>query len=150
MKLGTEKSLKFVNFGVYSFNLGTNELKIGNETVALRPKAGCFLKMLIEAEGEIVSHQDLYEGIWGETVVQRLDGLHQLAKDVRHSLSEENCDLVINIPGVGYKFSKPRYVARHGTQAPIFSTPVAYFGGVATLPVAFLLYCLAIGLGFTS
>lgn len=146
----TEKNLKLVHFGAYSFDPESKELKFEGSIVKLRPKASLFLQLIIAADGAVVPHDQLYRQIWGDRVVQRLEGLHQLAKDVRHALAECKNNAVINVPGVGYRFE-----ACHATSNSVATTKatpsrIAYFSGLATLPLAFLTYCMMIASGLLN
>lgn len=150
MTFSAENSLKFVNFGSFLFNLETCELKDSGIAVPLRPKAGQFLKVLIEAEGEVVSHKVLYDKIWKNSVVQRLEGLHQLARDVRNSIADDDCAVIVNVPAVGYRFAADVNRGSNNSRVPEFTPRFAYLGGLLTLPIAFLAYCLMIAAGLAS
>ncbi|MCG8414074.1 MAG: winged helix-turn-helix domain-containing protein [Pseudomonadales bacterium] len=143
----TENSLKLVELGPYLFDLKSGELSKLGSPVPLRPKASKFLKILLEANGKAVTHDELYREIWEQRIVERLDGLHQLAKDTRRALADYDQELIKNIPGVGYKASLPCSLAAQEPKPIGASIRNAYLGGLLTLPVAFVVYCLAVASG---
>ncbi len=147
MITSAEKSLKLVEFGVYSFDLDNGELKKQGKPVRLRPKARLFLQLLIEADGALVPHEKLYSAIWHGRVVLGLDGLHQLAKDARKALAGCKVNPVINVPGAGYRFEAQLLAPMTLSGNRRHSSRMAYLGGLATLPVAFLAYCLMLASG---
>jgi DNA-binding winged helix-turn-helix (wHTH) protein len=142
----SENCLKIAYFDSYAFNIDTGELHKNGEKISLRPKAAKVLAKLIEGQGEVMTKETLYGYVWGKTVVQRQDGLHQLIKDIRNALDEDSQTIgyLQNVPGIGYKFcgellhipeiSRPRIVPRS----------LAYMAGILTFPIIFLGFCLVV------
>ena len=111
----------------------------------------CFLKKLIEADGSVVRHDELYVAIWKDRVVERTNGLHQLAKDVRQALTDRaTTDYVQNVPGVGYRFCGDLSVTPMEIAPFRFSARTAYVSGLATLPTMLIVYCVLIANGVLS
>lgn len=150
MKLNTEKSLKFANFGRYSFDMYAGELRYDGLRIPLRPKASQFLRLLIEADGATVPHCELYQAIWDKRVVQRLDGIHQLAKAVRQALDDAEEELIENVPAIGYRFAGELGLQENLENRYRLTGRSAYFCGLFTVPFAFVAYCVLIAAGIVS
>lgn len=145
----TEKSLKIARFGSFSFDLHSRELLCSGSRIPLRPKAAQLLHILLEAEGQTVSHVDIYAEIWPDRVVSQLEGLHQLAKDVRRALNHDPDESVTieNLPRVGYRLVGIITTAEEQPTLPKPDAKSAYLKGLLTLPALILGYCLILGLG---
>ncbi|MEQ8953843.1 MAG: winged helix-turn-helix domain-containing protein [Gammaproteobacteria bacterium] len=140
----SENSLKIVSFDGFTLDLETGELTHNGKPIALRPKARTLLVSLVSAHGKTVSHEKLYQQIWGNGVVQQQDGIHRLIRDIRTALGDgqQSRHYLENIPRVGYRFTAqllPPAVVQSATRP---RPQRAFLAGFLAFPAAFLVFCL--------
>ena len=142
----SENCLKIAYFDSYAFNLDTTELRRSGIRISLRPKAAKVLAKLIEERGEVTTKEALYRYVWGKTVVQQQDGLHQLIRDIRNALDDDSqtSSYLQNIPGIGYKFCGELLHMPEIGEPRFWQRGLAYMTGFLTFPVLFLGYCLVV------
>lgn len=142
----SENCLKIVYFDRYAFNIDIGELRKNGVKIALRPKAAKVLAKLIEGQGEVTTKETLYRVVWGETVVQQQDGLHQLIKDIRNALDDnsQTSGYLQNVPGIGYRFCGELLHMPELSGPRVRQRGLAYMSGFLTFPILFLGYCLVV------
>src|SRR5215831_7875152 len=97
-------------FGVYDFDLGTCELCRGGSVVRLQPQPAQVLRVLIEAEGQIVSRERIRELVWGTEIHVDFDrALNYAVSQIRSALrdSAESPRYIETIPKAGYRLLAP-------------------------------------------
>jgi len=108
-----------MKFGVYDFDLETCELCRGGSVVRLQPQPAQVLRVLIEAEGQIVSRERIRELVWGTEVHVDFDrALNYAVSQIRSALrdSAESPRYVETIPKAGYRLlASVEKVAREQT-----------------------------------
>jgi len=78
-----------MKFGVYDFDLETCELCRGGSVVRLQPQPAQVLRVLIEAEGQIVSRERIRELVWGTEVHVDFDrALNYAVSQIRSALRD--------------------------------------------------------------
>ncbi len=95
-----------IKFGVYDFDLDTCELCRGGSVVRLQPQPAQVLRVLIEAEGQIVSRERIRELVWGTEVHVDFDrALNYAVSQIRSALrdSAESPRYIETIPKAGYR-----------------------------------------------
>ena len=60
---------EYIAFGQYKLDLKNECLRLGTQTISLRPKAFAVLKLLLEHQGALVTKQQLLDTIWPDTFV---------------------------------------------------------------------------------
>jgi DNA-binding winged helix-turn-helix (wHTH) protein len=95
-----------VQFGDFTFDAETRELKRGATPVHLSPKAFRFLELLLENRPKALSKPDLQEKIWPNTFVSE-ENLASLAAEARDAIGEDGRSalFVRTVYGFGYAFS---------------------------------------------
>src|SRR5262245_37973301 len=86
----------------------TRRLFIGRECLSLTPKAFDTLLVLIANRGQIVSKNDLINGVWADTAVEENNLTQQIAA-LRRAFGERAGDhrFIVTVPGRGYRFVAP-------------------------------------------
>ena len=97
-------------FGLYEFDLDSQELSREGSPVPLQNQPAQLLALLIRNAGTIVTKQAMIEHIWGEkTHVDYNEGLSYAVKQIRKALRDdsENPCFLQNVPRRGYRFIAP-------------------------------------------
>ena len=81
------------------------EVRLSGKAVVLSPKEFDFLRCLIQADGRVLSREDILEKVWGYDRSLDLDTrtVDQHVKRLREKLGPEAAR-VATVKGVGYKF----------------------------------------------
>lgn len=96
-----------VRFGVYTFNAQTLELRRRGNLVHLRPQPAKVLALLLSRPGELVTREQLQQGIWGkDTFIDFEQGLNFCVKQIRAVLNDdaEAPKFLETVPRRGYRF----------------------------------------------
>lgn len=75
---------------------------VGGDRVELRNKSMDVLIMLAGRAGQIVSKDDLLDGVWKKNVVSE-EGLVQCIADIRRTLDDKDKAVIETVPGSGYR-----------------------------------------------
>ena len=97
-------------FGVFSFDEGTLELRKAGRSIALEPQPARALALLLARAGEVVTREELAAHVWGEaTQVDFNRGLAYCLSQVRAALGDsgENPRYVQTLPKRGFRFVAP-------------------------------------------
>ena len=82
------------------------------ERIVVTPKAFAVLEYLVERAGQLVTHEELLEGVWPNRMVEP-QAVKKRILDVRNALgdSPKNPEFIETVPKRGYRFIAP--VSRH-------------------------------------
>jgi predicted ATPase len=82
------------------------------ERIVVTPKAFAVLEYLVERAGQLVTHEELLEGVWPDRMVEP-QAVKKRILDVRNALgdSPKNPEFIETVPKRGYRFIAP--VSRH-------------------------------------
>ncbi len=89
-------------FGPFELDTGRETLTRDGEPVLLRPQSLAVLRILASRAPEVVTKRELFDAVWGGTVVTD-DSLVQCIGDIRRALGDEPGRLVRTVPRRGYK-----------------------------------------------
>jgi len=96
-----------VRFGPYEVRLRTQEVLKGERRLKLPPKAFQVLRVLLEANGQLVTREELHRALWSsDTFVDFDHGLNNAVKKLRDVLSDsaETPRYIETLPRLGYRF----------------------------------------------
>lgn len=107
-------------FDQYEVDLNRGELRKGCVSVAIQEQPFQILRMLLQAEGEVVTREQLCAALWPkDTFVDFEHGINTAVKKLRQALedSAERPRFVETLPRIGYRFMAPVewMNSRHGT-----------------------------------
>ena len=99
--------------GAYSdtsvtLNFLTHEVQVRGDKVHLRPTEFRLLAYLAQNNDRVVGHQELLERVWGDPAGS-LDSLKWYVSALRDKVEEDsqNPRLIITVPRIGYRYSRP-------------------------------------------
>jgi DNA-binding winged helix-turn-helix (wHTH) protein/TolB-like protein len=95
-------------FGGFCLDPLKRQLLRDGQVVSLTPKAVAALLILVSRRGEIVTKDELMNGVWFDTVVEE-NNLTQQISTLRRTLGEKRDEnrYIVTIPGQGYSFIAP-------------------------------------------
>ncbi len=99
------------SFGEFTLDLDRGALLRAGADIKLRPKSFEVLSYLIERQGLLVTKDELFNAIWGRTVVTE-DAITQCLSDIRRALRDQSQEMIRTVPRRGYIFDLP--VTQHG------------------------------------
>jgi two-component system KDP operon response regulator KdpE len=81
----------------------------GGRTLALSPRQSQLLKLLLDADGRVLTHRDLMHAIWGSRDRSTIALLRNLVQDLRRKIEIDPKQPVhiLNHSRVGYQFNRP-------------------------------------------
>lgn len=94
------------SFGEYTLDLRRGTLLRAATEVPLRPKSFSVLRFLVERHGQLVTKDELLDGVWGRTVVTE-GSITQCLLDVRRAIGDDAQSIVRTVPKRGYIFDAP-------------------------------------------
>ena len=97
-------------FGVFSFDEATLELRKAGRVIALEPQPAKALALMLARAGDVVTREELAAQMWGEgTHVDFNRGLAYCLSQVRAALGDsgENPRFIQTLPKRGFKFVAP-------------------------------------------
>jgi Tol biopolymer transport system component/DNA-binding winged helix-turn-helix (wHTH) protein len=97
-------------FGRFQLDLNSRELLCSGTRVPIQDKPLQILRLLLEAEGQVVSREQIRAALWPEdTFVDFEHGVNTAVKKLRQALedSAENPEYIETLPRVGYRFLVP-------------------------------------------
>ena len=127
-------------FHSFQVDLSSNELFRAGERVPIQEQPLQVLRLLLEAEGKVVTREQLRAALWpGNTFVDFEHGVNTAVKKLRQALedSAESPKFVETLPKVGYRFMVPvEWVADgRGNHPSPRVVPFALPGPTAVPPV---------------
>jgi Tol biopolymer transport system component/DNA-binding winged helix-turn-helix (wHTH) protein len=103
-------SLRRARFDCFQVDLSSNELFRAGVRVPVQDKPLQVLRLLLEAEGRVVTREQLQSALWADhTFVDFEHGVNTAVKKLRHALedSAEHPSFVETLPRIGYRFIAP-------------------------------------------
>jgi TolB-like protein/DNA-binding winged helix-turn-helix (wHTH) protein/Tfp pilus assembly protein PilF len=94
------------SFGEFTLDLDRGALLRAGADIKLRPKSFEVLSYLIERQGLLVTKDELFNAIWGRTVVTE-DAITQCMSDIRRALRDQSQETIRTVPRRGYIFDLP-------------------------------------------
>jgi DNA-binding winged helix-turn-helix (wHTH) protein len=106
-------------FGPYRLDCRTRELWLGDEVVALTPKAFDLLRVLVTSGGRVVEKSELMQLVWPDSFVSE-DSLTQNIATLRKALgdSPDRPRYIATVPRRGYRFVTSVQTAYDPTDSP--------------------------------
>ena len=90
-----------LNFERFCLDVRRGCLRIGEQDIALRPKAYEVLRHLAQNSGRLVTKQELYEAVWQNVIVSD-DSIAQCIRELRSRLGDDDHSLIKTVPRRGY------------------------------------------------
>ena len=88
-------------FDRFTLDLARGTLRMGDEEIALRPKAFDVLRPLAENAGRLVPKEDFHKAVWPNVAVTN-DSLVQCIRELRQLLGDEEHSLIRTVSRRGY------------------------------------------------
>jgi TolB-like protein/DNA-binding winged helix-turn-helix (wHTH) protein/Flp pilus assembly protein TadD len=95
-----------LTFGEFTLDTARGALFRDGVEVRLRPQSFEVLRFLVENANRLVSKDELFAAVWGETVVTD-DSLTQCLIDIRRAIGDGSRELIRTVPRRGYVFECP-------------------------------------------
>jgi len=99
------ESVKEFAFGEYRLRTDDLVLRCRGLAVALAPKVALTLVALIERAGEVVSKEDLFQTVWGDSAVEESNLSQNIYTLRRHFEANGYASLIETLPRRGYRFT---------------------------------------------
>lgn len=131
-----ERSRLLLRFGEFELALRSLELYRRGEPQPLAPQPARALSLLARNAGELVTHRDLREELWGSDVNVEADQcIHACIKQVRAALGDSAADsrYIKTLPRRGYRFQVAVDVVKKPVAMSATPTPCAPDEGSQTL-----------------
>ena len=98
-----------VAFGPFELDLNAHQLRRQGRLLKLQELPLRLLTVLVEAPGELVTHERLQKELWGDTVVNFDDGLHTAVRKLREALGDSATTprFIATVARKGYRFIAP-------------------------------------------
>ncbi len=93
-------------FANAEFEQPSGTLRIGGQTLRLRPQSAAVLAQLLENAGQLVTHDTLIQSVWGDTIVTD-NSLAQCISEIRGVLGSTPDKMIETVPRRGYVFQAP-------------------------------------------
>ncbi len=97
---------KCLEFGGFALDLTRGALFRAGTEIRLRPKSFEVLRFLAENADRLVTRDEIFAAVWGDTIVTD-DSLTQCLIDIRRALGDESHEIVRTVPRRGYVFDLP-------------------------------------------
>ncbi len=94
------KELITISEGI-QYNSKNNELVINNESVSLGKKESMLIKLFMQNEGEVLTHERIYKHLWDYDEEPSDTALRTYIKNLRKMIGKE---CIVSIKKQGYKF----------------------------------------------
>lgn len=106
-------------FGEFQLDVAGRDLRRGGQVVALTPKSFELLVFLVQRQGDIVTKEEIFAGIWLDTIVEE-SNLSVQVSTLRRALGDQASHPVYieTIPRRGYRFLAPATLVEL-TSAPV-------------------------------
>ena len=106
---GTQQKETPIVLGTLSLNPATGELTSDGKPVNVTVTEARILYQLMKNAGQVVTHANLAEALWGSDYPGAADSLKVYIRRLREKLEPDSSEpkLIITRPGVGYQIVKP-------------------------------------------
>jgi two-component system KDP operon response regulator KdpE len=93
--------------GPLSIDFARRRVLLNGREIALTPTEYALLKVFVTHRGKILTRQMLLQALWGAQSHDRMHSLHVYVAQLRQKIEPvpEHPQLILTIPGVGYRFS---------------------------------------------
>lgn len=95
-----------VSIGKVAFDPLGGTLRMGDQVRRLRPQSAAVLSRLLDQPGQLVTHDQLIQSVWGDTIVTD-NSLAQCISDIRAALGPAHDQCIETVPRRGYVFQAP-------------------------------------------
>ena len=91
-----------------SVDIGKRRITVSGYQIKLTPREFRLFSLLVENAGQILSHQQLLEKVWGWEYTDDVDYVRIYISHLRHKIEPESGrpKYILTEPGIGYYFSK--------------------------------------------
>jgi two-component system alkaline phosphatase synthesis response regulator PhoP len=98
-----------IHFGGLTLDFRRKTARYNGRIVELKPREFMMLRYLAERSGRAVSREELLEKVWGNlsTNVTRTVDMHVALVRQKLEIDPRSPELILTIPGFGYRFQKP-------------------------------------------
>lgn len=112
-----------IYFDDFSFDLKNQELYRNEHKLALQPKQARVLAMLLENAGQVITREQIQQGVWKDEVVEFDQSINFCIRKIRALLNDTAKDsrYIQTLPKRGYKFNARAITEKQATP----SEPVA-------------------------
>ena len=96
--------------GPCEFDAVTGEVRRGDVVIRLEPQPAAILRLLAVRPGELVSHDEIRQAVWGEsTHVNFQQSLHYCVRQIRIALNDSAREpkFIQTVPRRGYRLTVP-------------------------------------------
>lgn len=115
-------------FGPYEVSVRSREVHKHGTKIRLRPQAFQVLLLLLERAGDVVTREELRNGVWSaDTFVDFEHGLNTAIKELRGQLSDSATEprYIETLPKLGYRLIYPVETEQETPAVPVDEPPVA-------------------------
>jgi two-component system, OmpR family, KDP operon response regulator KdpE len=98
-----------VEIGPLTINLGTRSVALNGARLMLTPKEYRLLQVLVQHQGNVVTHQQLLREVWGSTHVNDTHYLRMFVRKLRQKIEADPTrpQILLTELGVGYRMAIP-------------------------------------------
>ena len=143
---------KVFRFGTFQAAADSGELHRAGTRVRIQPQPFAVLLMLLERPGEVVTREELRQGLWPDATHGDFDqGLNIAVKKLRETLSDsaESPRFIETLPRRGYRFlATVTHVSPNGSGAVPTAETARHSHTIRWLVAAILLVLIAAGVGY--
>jgi len=96
-----------IRFGDVTVDFERHEAAKGGEPLELTPRELRLLRFLVEHQGQVVSREQLLDGVWGYETIPFTRTVDTHIAKLRKKIEDEPSDprFIVTVHGLGYKFS---------------------------------------------
>jgi two-component system alkaline phosphatase synthesis response regulator PhoP len=97
---------KKYNFGDLEINFVDSVVRLKGQEVCLTNKEAAILKVLIEKSGELLTHEQILDAVWGQDDIVEYGNIDVHIRHLREKIEKDPDDprLIKTVKGEGYKF----------------------------------------------
>jgi two-component system alkaline phosphatase synthesis response regulator PhoP len=97
---------KKYNFGDLEINFVDSVVRLKGHEVCLNNKEAAILKVLIEKSGELLTHEQILDAVWGQDDIVEYGNIDVHIRHLREKIEKDPDDprLIKTVKGEGYKF----------------------------------------------
>jgi len=97
---------KKYNFGDLEINFVDSVVRLKGHEVCLTNKEAAILKVLIEKSGELLTHEQILDAVWGQDDIVEYGNIDVHIRHLREKIEKDPDDpqLIKTVKGEGYKF----------------------------------------------
>lgn len=121
-----------LRIGDCEVDLETRKARRGSEYRRLEPRSVALLTALIEANGEVLSHEELVQRVWGHPHVSQ-QALHVTVNRLRHALFDTSHCVIESLPRQGYRLGTRVRVVRSPAKSLILTAAAVCLITLATV-----------------